>query len=336
VRRVLALLVATFAAFGATAASAAWAPGGSGNGTSTSVSLGVPTSVAASATNSTTVHVTWAVPSSGPTPSRYLVQRTSPSTATVCTVTVPTGGCDDTGLTASTTYQYTVQSLLGTNWLSSQTTPVSATTPAPPSLNFTITGTKTAGTAFNVSMTATTNGTTTDTSYTGVKAITFSGPSESPSGTSPLYPATVTFTSGLGTASIKLYAAETATLDATDGTRSGSDSVTVAAGSATQLRFSSSSLSCAPGSVAVGNGGSWTSKVTAYDAWLNPKSGANRTVNLTRSPTSGAWSPTTLSVTSANSETTSSSSYTRAPGNTNVTVTAAASGLTSDTCIVKK
>jgi hypothetical protein len=333
---VLVLLFATFVAFGATAASAAWAPGGGGSGTSTGVSLGVPTSVGASATNSTTVQISWSAPSSGPTPGQYTVRRTSPSTATVCTVSAPTTTCDDTGLTGSTTYQYTVQSLLGTNWASSQSGAVSATTPAPPTLNFTISGTKTAGTAFNVVLTATTNGTTTDTSYTGSKTITFSGPSNAPSGTAPTYPATVTFASGVGTASIKLFAAETATLAATDGTRSGSSSVTVAAGTATQLQFSSSSVSCASGSVTVGNGGSWITAVTAYDAWLNPKSGTTRTVTLTRSPASGSWSPTSLSIPSAGSETSASATYTRPSGNTSVTVTAATSGLTSDSCIVQR
>jgi hypothetical protein len=110
----------------------------------------------------------------------------------------------------------------------------------------------------------------------------------------------------------------------------------VQAGTATQLGFTSSSVSCASGSVTVGNGGSFTTKVTAFDTWMNPKIGTARTVTLTRSPTSGAWSPTSLGITAANSETTSSSTYTRPAGNTNETVTASASGLTSDTCVVKK
>jgi len=341
VRRALALLFATFVALGATAASAAWAPGGGGNGSSTGLSLGVPTSVAASATNSTTVHVTWAAPSSGPTPGQYMVRRTSPSTATVCTVSSPTMTCDDTGLTASTTYQYTVQSLLGTNWVSSQSSPASATTPGAPTLNvaLSVAGNKTAGTAFNVTLTATTNGSTTNTAYTGSKVITFSGASNAPSGSAPTYPASVTFASGVGTASVTLRAAETATLNATDGTISGSTSVTVVAGAATQLQFSSMTPSCASGTVTVGNGGSFVTKVTAYDAWLNPKTGTARTVNLTRSPTmgTGTWSPTSLSITAVNSETTSSATFTIPTGNPpDATVTAAATGLTSDTCLVKR
>jgi hypothetical protein len=332
------LLFATFVAFGASAASAAWAPGGGGSGTSTGVSLGVPTSVAASPTNSTTVHVTWAAPSSGPTPGQYTVRRTSPSTATVCTVSSPTGGCDDTGLTASTTYQYTVQSLLGTNWVSSQSSAVSATTPAAPTLKVALapTGTKTAGTAFNVTLTATTNGTTTNTAYTGSKTVTFSGPSTAPDGTAPTYPATVTFASGVGTANINLKAAETATLNATDGTISGSTTVTVQAGAISQLGYTNTSVSCASGTANVGNGGTFTFKVTAYDAYLNPKTGA-RTINLSRSPTTGTTlSAPSLAITAGNSETTSSASLTIPVSNPSIVLTAASSGATNELCTVTK
>jgi hypothetical protein len=338
VRRFLTLAFAIFIALGATAASAAWVPSGSGSGTSTGTTLGVPTSVAANAVNTTTVQVTWAAPGAGPSPSQYVVRRTAPTTATVCTVSSPTATCPDTGLTASTTYSYTVQSRIGTNWVSAQSGTVTATTSAPPTLNvaLAVAGTKTAGTAFNVTLTATTNGTTTNAAYTGSKVITFSGPSNSPSGSAPTYPVSVTFASGLGTASVTLKDAETVSLAATDGTISGSTPVTVAAGAATQLQFSSSSVDCSGGTVAVGNGGSWTTKVTAYDALMNPKSGTARTVNLTRSPAQGAWVPTSLGILAANAETTSSSVYTRVGGNTDVVVTAAASGLLSDTCTVKK
>jgi hypothetical protein len=171
----------------------------------------------------------------------------------------------------------------------------------------------------------------------GTKTITFSGPSDAPSGTAPTYPVSVTFVSGVGTASVTLRAAETATLHATDGTIAGSTSVTVVAGTATQLQWSSSSPSCASGSVKVGNGGTFVTKVTAEDAWQNPKNGTDRTVSLTVSPASGTWTPTSLAIASANSETTTSASFKIPVGNPpDVTVTAAASGLNSDTCVVKK
>jgi hypothetical protein len=336
VRRVLVLAVAVFLASGATAAGAAWTPGSSATGTSAGTTLDLPTSAAASATSSTAIHITWAAPSSGPAPAQYVVRRTAPTTAMVCTVSAATVACDDTGLSPSTSYSYTVEARLGTNWTSAQTSAVSATTFSPATLNLTVSGAKTAGTAFNATLKATTNGTTTDTSYSGTKTITFSGPSDAPSGAAPTYPASVLFINGIGTASITLTAAEAATLDATDGTLSGSTSVTVVAGTAAQLQFSSSSPSCASGSVTVGNKGTYTTNVTAYDAYLNPKSGTNRTVNLAVAPANGSWDTASLTITSASAETTGSAIYTRAPGNSDVTVTASATGLTSGACVVQR
>lgn len=338
-KRALAAVFVAFIAFGATAADAAWTPGSGGSGTSTGTTLGLPTSVGATPTSSSAIQITWAAPSTGPAPAQYVVRRTAPTTATVCTVSAPTITCNDTGLAASTTYSYTVEARLGTNWSSGQSGVANATTFNPPTLNvaLSVAGSKTAGTAFNVTLTATTNGVTTNTAYTGAKVITFSGPSNAPSGTAPTYPATVTFASGVGTASITLRAAQTVSLGATDGTISGSTSVTVVAGNATQLKYSSSTPSCASGSVTVGNGGSFVTKVTAYDAFLNPKTGTARTVNLTRAPASGSWSPTSLAITAANSETTTSATFTIPVGSPpNTVVTAAASGLTSATCTVKK
>ena len=200
-------------------------------------------------------------------------------------------------------------------------------------------GSKTAGTAFTTTITATTNGVTTDTSYTGVKTISFSGPDASPSGTDPAYPATVTFTAGVGTAGITLYAAESATLGVTDGTRSGAASVTVLAGTATQLRYSSSSPSCASGAVAVGNGGSFTSFVTEYDAYLNPKAqtGSSRSVTISRSPSQGTLNRSSLTISTGSARTSQSFKYKHPTGNpSNTTVTAASSGLTSAICVVSR
>ena len=58
-------------------------------------------------------------------------------------------------------------------------------------------------------------------SYAGAKTLLWSGPASSPSGQAPSYPATVTFTTGAGTASIKLYDAQSTTLKATEGTIEG-------------------------------------------------------------------------------------------------------------------
>jgi len=75
-----------------------------------------------------------------------------------------------------------------------------------------------AGLAFNVTLTATDEYGNTATSYAGAKTIVWSGPANSPSAKAPSYPASVTFTAGVGTASIKLYDAQSTTLKAKEGT----------------------------------------------------------------------------------------------------------------------
>ena len=75
-----------------------------------------------------------------------------------------------------------------------------------------------AGTAFNVTLTATDEWGNTATSYAGKKTIIWSEPSNSPNAKAPSYPATVTFTAGVGAAaSIKLYDAQNTTLKAKEG-----------------------------------------------------------------------------------------------------------------------
>lgn len=89
-----------------------------------------------------------------------------------------------------------------------------------------------AGRAFPVSITAIQCGvsgnTFTDTSYDGAKAIIFSGPASTPGGKPPTYPGTVTFTHGVGSATITLFAAAfSTTLEAADGLITGSATLSV-------------------------------------------------------------------------------------------------------------
>jgi hypothetical protein len=77
---------------------------------------------------------------------------------------------------------------------------------------------RTAGTAFNVTVTALDTWHNIANSYAGAKTLIWSGPSNSPSGQAPSYPATVTFTAGVSAASsIKLYDAQSTTLKITEG-----------------------------------------------------------------------------------------------------------------------
>ncbi len=333
------VLILTVLLLSANGALASWSPGSAGSGTAASRSIGLPTAIGATATGASSIHLAWSAPTgTSITPTQYIVRRTAPTTATVCTVGGSTFVCDDSGLSGGTTYTYTVEARAGTNWTSGPTPGTSATTAAAGTFLVSVSGTKTAGTAFTATLTATTNGVTTDTAYAGVKTITFSGPAASPLGTSPVYPATVTFVAGVGTASMTLFNAASATVSATDLTISGSTPVTVVSGAASQLGYTTSIPTCHGGSVIVGNGGSFTAQVTVYDAFLNPViQASNRTVTLSSSPVTGTLSPTTLTIPTGASETSAALTFTLPTGNPpDTTVTAASAGVTSSACIVKK
>ena len=224
---------------------------------------------------------------------------------------------------------------MGSFWSSGQTVAVSATTATSASPNFLVelvtVETKTAGTAFSARLTAR-NSTTTDTTYTGNQSITFSGPANGPNGTVPTYPTTVTFTSGVGTALITLYKAETATLTATQGTRSGGASVTVRAAPATVLSFTSSSPDCSGGSATVLSG-SFTSKVSLRDAYGNAATSAsNVSISVTTPSNNPAVTGGSLTIASNTVESTGSVSIARPGTNSGTDATAAATDFTSAVC----
>ena len=128
-RRVLVLGLVAVMVSGGALAYAKWTGGGQGSGKARATTIDKPINVAANASGPTSVTVTWGAPTTGAPPVDYLVRRVSPA-ATVCTVAPPAAlSCVDTGRTANTTYSYTVESRR-TNWVSGQTTAVSATTSA--------------------------------------------------------------------------------------------------------------------------------------------------------------------------------------------------------------
>jgi hypothetical protein len=118
----------------------------------------------------------------------------------------------------------------------------SVTVGAASAASFTVStpGEQTANVAFSVTLTALDAYGNTATGYAGAKAIAFSGPANSPSGKSPTYPATTTFTSGVGSnASYKLFDAQTTTLTAKEGSIEGaSGSFTVKAAAAKRWAWS--------------------------------------------------------------------------------------------------
>ena len=191
-------------------------------------------------------------------------------------------------------------------------------------------GTKTAGVAFNVSLTA---ADTYGNSISGTVSPAFSGPASSPNGTAPIYPGSLTFTNGAATANVTLYDAQSTTLKATVGGVSGtSTSFTVSANSATLLTATSGSNQSATVNTA------FTTKLvaTATDAYGNADSGV---VVTFAAPSTGASAtfaacgsnPQAYSctqTTGANGQATSST-FTANGTNGAYNVTATATGLTS-------
>jgi hypothetical protein len=114
---------------------------------------------------------------------------------------------------------------------------------AAPTLTFAVSGTQpttaTAGTAFNVTLHALSNGAL-DTSYTGAHALTWSGANTSPSGAVATLPSP-TWTSGSVTIPITLVTADTETLTVTDGSARHLTLAPIAIkdGSAARLAFTS-------------------------------------------------------------------------------------------------
>lgn len=99
---------------------------------------------------------------------------------------------------------------------------------------------QTAGTSFNITLTAVDANNNIDTSYSGSKTINYSGPGNAPGGATPTYTTTVTFTAGQATGvATTLRDAGTTTITATDGTLTGvaSSSLTVDPATATKLGF---------------------------------------------------------------------------------------------------
>ena len=114
---------------------------------------------------------------------------------------------------------------------------------AAPTLTFAVSGTQpttaTAGTAFNVTVHALSNGAL-DTTYTGAHALTWNGANASPSGAVATLPSP-SWTNGSVTIPITLVPADTETLTMTDGTARSLTlaPITIATGTAARLAFTS-------------------------------------------------------------------------------------------------
>ena len=135
--------------------------------------------------------------------------------------------------------------------------------------------------AFNETLTALDPGGNIATGYSGEKTISFTGPESSPSGEAPIYPASVSFSAGVGIASITLFRADsTNELTATQGSVTGiSNSFAVNAGTAARLAWEPSGLNFFGKKEGtcfftctwkeIGRGHEWSARVVVTDAGGN-------------------------------------------------------------------
>ncbi len=135
--------------------------------------------------------------------------------------------------------------------------------------------TQTAGTAFNLTLTAKDAYGNTATAYAGSMPIAFSGPLTSPDGEAPKYPTSVSFAAGVGTASITIYDAGSTTLTAQEGSIAGTSGSFTVNGLTTTSKF----LLSTPSPTA---GKSFTETVTATDTYGNTTTGyiGNKTLSF--------------------------------------------------------
>jgi hypothetical protein len=129
--------------------------------------------------------------------------------------------------------------------------------------------------------------------YTGSKAITFSGPANSPFGNAPSYPATVAFTNGAGTVganSITLFKAASSALTATDSTPAitGTTTATFSVSAATQALVFGTACSSFDDKK---NRATPTTITRGTDAYGNTVA-VSGTPTVTLSGSNGSWSAT--------------------------------------------
>jgi hypothetical protein len=162
---------------------------------------------------------------------------------------------------------------------------------------------QTAGTSFNLSITATD---TYGNSNTGTRCLTFSGPGNSPDGTAPLYPAQgscaagqsqVTFTAAPTLVPVTIYDAGATTITVTDvasGSTRTTNSFNVNPGA-----MSNFSMTAASGSVTAGQTDNLA--ITTQDAWDNTVTSYTGAHNLTFSGAGGigTYNPTVSNSTGA-------------------------------------
>lgn len=245
---------------------------GTGSGAGSVGTLGTPAGVSASASG-TSVTLTWSGPAApgGGTVDGYYVQRSPGSASGTCAsspsslLAASASSCNDTGLTTGA-YTYTVVAVYRSWTSSAASNVVNVSAAVVDHFDLTAPGTATAGTAFAVTVTAKDASGATVPGYAGSKALSWSGGTAAPNGSTPTYPPDVAFSDGVGTASIKLVKAETVMLTTTEGTVTGtSATIAVTAGTATQFVLAAGTPQMAGTAFSVG--------ITAQDPYRNTATG---------------------------------------------------------------
>ena len=144
---------------------------------------------------------------------------------------------------------------------------------------------QTAGTSFNITLSAVDAGNNLDTSYSGAQTVSYAGPGNAPGGASPTYTTSVTFASGQATGlATTLVKAETVAITPTISGLTGvaSSNVTVAGGAVSAAQ---STVSASPGSIPADGLTGSTVTVTLKDANGNGVSGKTVTLASDRGAT---------------------------------------------------
>jgi hypothetical protein len=310
------LAAALCVALSALPAHALWSVLGSGSTTVTARSLVTPAAPSVGTPTASSLVVSGTLPSGQVPSTTYAVKR---GATTVCTPSATPWSCTDTGLTASTTYSYTVVAMLG-SWVATSSA-TSGTTGCTSTDTYTVSAPAiTAGTAATVTLTARKCDGSVDTAYTGSKALTWAAVPASPSGKAAVLPATATFASGVASVPVTLYSAGSATLTPTTGTVTGTATATVTAGVAKNFLLSAvtskliavtvtcpaltdpaTARSCTASNPAQNGRHDWVATANLLDTWGNPAT--TPTALLVTATRSGATSTATIAAGSGSTPT---------------------------------
>jgi hypothetical protein len=240
-----------------------------------SVPPAAPTSLVATATSNTQISLTWTEPNSNQT--GFAIERSIDGInfSQIATVGANTTSYLDNGLTVGTQYDYRVSATNAAG--ASGYSPVASATPYTPHLSITAPSSTTAGSAFNLTVTALDPSNHTSTGYLGTIHFT-----STDVGAARVLPADYTFVAadaGVHTFSVTLVTAGSQTVTATDTLNSaitGSQSLTVTPAATSTLLVSGFRTPTKAGSVHYFT-------VTAEDAYGNVTPGYTGTVSFTSS-----------------------------------------------------